>query len=128
MVARERIKCAEVEEELRAAREEKEALKGAMRVIEQENGRLKTVPTSDVPIRSDNATPTQLHVDGAPTNGIYSPSRSSSSSPSSSSLESVGNDTIMLERKGADVLSKSPVSDMPFEASPWADSAVGEAQ
>lgn len=41
MVAIERIKLAETEEELRQARDEKEALKGAMRVIESENGQLR---------------------------------------------------------------------------------------
>lgn len=43
MVAQERIKRAETEEELRQEREEKEALKGALRVVEMENGRLRCV-------------------------------------------------------------------------------------
>ncbi|THH03120.1 hypothetical protein EW145_g6511 [Phellinidium pouzarii] len=42
MVAHERIKCAEIEEELRQVREEKEALRSAMRVVEQENLRLRS--------------------------------------------------------------------------------------
>ena len=41
MVAQERIKRAETEEELREARMEKEALKSALKVIENENGRLR---------------------------------------------------------------------------------------
>ncbi|KAL5484908.1 hypothetical protein ACEPAI_7550 [Sanghuangporus weigelae] len=47
MVAQERIKCAEIEEELRQVRQEKEALKSAMRVIEQENERLKSPPAPE---------------------------------------------------------------------------------
>ncbi|EJD03303.1 uncharacterized protein FOMMEDRAFT_20443 [Fomitiporia mediterranea MF3/22] len=47
MVAQERIKCAEIEEELRQVRQEKEALKSAMRIVEQENERLKSpIPAS----------------------------------------------------------------------------------
>lgn len=42
MVAHERIKCADIEEELRQVRQEKEALKSAMVIIEQENALLKT--------------------------------------------------------------------------------------
>jgi len=41
MVAHERIKRAETEDELREARMEKEALKSALKVIEGENGRLR---------------------------------------------------------------------------------------
>lgn len=41
MVAHERIKCADIEEELRQIRQEKEALRSAMRIIEQENALLK---------------------------------------------------------------------------------------
>ena len=41
MVARERRKQAEMEDELRDARMEKEALKSALRVIEGENVRLR---------------------------------------------------------------------------------------
>jgi hypothetical protein len=41
MVAQERIKRAETEDELREARMEKEALKSALKVIESENGRLR---------------------------------------------------------------------------------------
>lgn len=41
MVAHERIKRAETQEELREARMEKEALKSALRVVEGENGRLR---------------------------------------------------------------------------------------
>ncbi|KAL5506991.1 hypothetical protein ACEPAH_6447 [Sanghuangporus vaninii] len=47
MVAQERIKCAEIEDELRQVRQEKEALKSAMRVIEQENERLKSPPAPE---------------------------------------------------------------------------------
>lgn len=42
MVAHERIKRAETEDELREARLEKDALKSALRVVEGENGRLRT--------------------------------------------------------------------------------------
>lgn len=45
MVAHERIKCADIEEELRQIRQEKEALKSAMVIIEQENALLKTSVT-----------------------------------------------------------------------------------
>lgn len=48
MVAQERIKCAEIEEELRQVRQEKEALKSAMRIIEEENEKLKS-PMSSAP-------------------------------------------------------------------------------
>ncbi|KAL5524069.1 hypothetical protein ACEPAG_8242 [Sanghuangporus baumii] len=47
MVAQERIKCAEIEEELRQVRQEKEAMKSAMRVIEHENDRLKSPPAPE---------------------------------------------------------------------------------
>ena len=118
MVAIERIKCAEIEEELRVAREEREALKGAMRVIELENGRLKT----DVPKRSDNTTPTQAF-NGVKTNGTHSPP---TSLPASSSSDSdVGNDTIVLERSTENTPKKSPLPEMPAEDSPWADSTTG---
>ncbi|TDL24292.1 hypothetical protein BD410DRAFT_786401 [Rickenella mellea] len=46
MVAHERIKRAETEDELRQARAEKEALRGAMRVIESENGRLRSTSST----------------------------------------------------------------------------------
>lgn len=129
MVAVERIKCAEVEEELRAAREEKEALKGAMRVIEQENGRLKTEAPSDMPKRSDNTTPTQIRAHTNP-NGAHWPDDPSSHLPSSTSDEDAdtGNDTVMLISNEVDTLPKSPMPDLPHEASPWADSGVGLAQ
>ncbi|KLO09496.1 hypothetical protein SCHPADRAFT_563690 [Schizopora paradoxa] len=41
MVAQERIKCAEMEEELKQTQREKDAIKSAMRIIEQENETLK---------------------------------------------------------------------------------------
>jgi len=41
MVAQERIKCAEMEEELKHTQREKDALKSAMRIVEQENGLFK---------------------------------------------------------------------------------------
>ncbi len=41
MVAQERIKCAEMEEELKQTQREKDAMKSAMRIVEQENESLK---------------------------------------------------------------------------------------
>ncbi|KAI5116315.1 hypothetical protein M0805_005523 [Coniferiporia weirii] len=56
MVAHERIKCAEIIEELRQVRQEKEAMKSAMRVIEQENMRLKS-PVLPSAAAIDDTTP-----------------------------------------------------------------------
>lgn len=59
MVAEERIKCAEMEEELRSARNEKEALKGALRIIESENDHLREQTLSPAPIADDQRTLTR---------------------------------------------------------------------
>ncbi|KAH8119520.1 hypothetical protein DFH11DRAFT_1686364 [Phellopilus nigrolimitatus] len=54
MVAHERIKCAEIEAELRQIRQEKDALRGAMRIIEQENSRLKSPALTQSPQAPDS--------------------------------------------------------------------------
>lgn len=105
MVAEERIKRAETEEELRQARNEKEALKGALRVIESENGQLRERTTS--PIADDQRTlrledsgnRSSLHSSdfrspSLPDNSTPSPpgsgrSDSSSSTPETSASESI---------------------------------------
>lgn len=53
MVAQERIKCAEMEEELENARREGEALKGALKIIELENGQLRSLSSSGGPVPTE---------------------------------------------------------------------------
>lgn len=55
MVATERIKRAETEEELKEARLEKEALQSALRLIEQEYNNLRIVPALETPYFSGNS-------------------------------------------------------------------------
>jgi len=46
MVATERMRMAELDDELQSVREEKEALRRALKLIEGENGRLRTISQS----------------------------------------------------------------------------------
>jgi len=46
MVATERMRLAELDDELRVTREEKNALRSALKLIEGENGRLRTLSES----------------------------------------------------------------------------------
>jgi len=75
MVATERIRRAETEEELKEIRLEKEALKSALRVVEGENGRLRTTNITSV---MEEAQPAHfVSLDGLPHSSV-SRSRSSS--------------------------------------------------
>ncbi|OCB90433.1 hypothetical protein A7U60_g2354 [Sanghuangporus baumii] len=117
MVAQERIKCAEIEDELRQVRQEKEALKSAMRVIEQENERLKSPPAPEsigtvtgsatkepVDVGEDDSTPQGSRPDSIiPARRVRSKSESSgtSSLPGSSrtpSLEGVSDEVERITR------------------------------
>ena len=94
MVAQERIKCAEIEEELRQVRQEKEALKCAMQIIEQENTRLK----SPIPPPSETVA-SSLAEDGEPT-------------PRTSRPVTPG----LKRETSASPIARSPVSDRPADA------------
>lgn len=80
MVAQERMKVADLEAELRESASEREALKLAMRILEEENQRFRTILTSPSQAVRElkTATPTQRLTP--------SPSHSHSRSSSSSSL------------------------------------------
>ncbi|SJL15137.1 uncharacterized protein ARMOST_18622 [Armillaria ostoyae] len=88
MVATERIKRAETEEELREARQEKEALKSALRVVEGENVHLRGSPsTFGTPDPSvENLALSEIRSRSSSEAGVKSrpTSTSSSSSPSMS--------------------------------------------
>ena len=57
MVRTERIRLAATEEELRQERLEKEALRSALRVVEGENGRLRTLSNEENPHPEPEAQP-----------------------------------------------------------------------
>ncbi|KAK0213421.1 hypothetical protein DFS33DRAFT_1377910 [Desarmillaria ectypa] len=85
MVATERIKRAETEEELREARQEKEALKSALKVVEGENVHLRgsssTFGTPDPSV--ENLTLSEIRSRSSSEVGVKSrPASASSSSPS----------------------------------------------
>ena len=77
MVATERMKRAETEEELNQARLEKDALRQALKLIEGENGRLRDVNLVSAPplARTDQSEPSSQ-------SPVVAPSRSSSRLPS----------------------------------------------
>ena len=109
MVAEERMKVADLEEELRERASEREALKLAMKILEEENQRFRSILTSaSQVVRNVKAT--------APARGLTpSPSRNHSRHPSKSSL------SIPIVPSAPGSPHASPQYLTPAESSPWAD-------
>ena len=109
MVAEERMKVADLEEELRERSSEREALKLAMKILEEENQRFRAIlaSSSQAVRHAKAATPARRHTP--------SPSLSHSRHSSTSSL------TIPdANRHTADSPYVSPQCLTPTESSPWA--------
>jgi len=107
MVAQERMKVADLEEELRERASEREALKLAMKILEEENQRFRAVLASaPQAVRQARATP-------PPRRLSPSPSRSHSRQSSNSSL------TIPIVRHTLESPYASPQYMTPTESSPW---------
>ena len=87
MVATERIKRAETEAELRESRQEKEALRSALRLIESENMHLRGSSTDTQPMESNSASVSSLSLSHSRTSSrvaVKSPPSSPSHSPTTS--------------------------------------------
>lgn len=112
MVAEERMRVADLEDELRERASEREALKLAMRILEEENQRFRAIlaSASQAVRQVKAATPTRR-----PT---PSPSRSHSRHSSKSSL------TIPIAPHTPDSPWVSPQYQTPTESSPWVGSAT----
>ncbi|KAG2055344.1 hypothetical protein BDR06DRAFT_882493 [Suillus hirtellus] len=123
MVASERIKRAETEEELQEVRLEKDALKEALRLIEGENGRLRGVqsPAGEVPDKTSQLP--SSHSRSSSRDAIKSP-------PTSPSPSSLGVDDVTvplaLPPSAASFTSDSPkhLTDFTLEPAPKPTSTV----
>ncbi|KAG2154343.1 uncharacterized protein EDB93DRAFT_1131673 [Suillus bovinus] len=87
MVATERIKRAQTEEELQEVRLEKDALKEALRLIEGENGRLRGVQLSAAGVSNETPQPPSSHSRSSSRDAIKSPP--TSPSPSSPAVDDI---------------------------------------
>lgn len=86
MVATERVKRAETEEELREVRSEKDALKDALRLIESESGQLRSAPPSTGGNSDRTAQQSFSHSRSSSRDAIKSPPPSSLSPPISDDI------------------------------------------
>lgn len=120
MVAQERIKCADIEEELKQVRGEKEALKQALRLVEEENEKL---------LKKEEAekTPNTTILNSTSTTTI-SATDTSDPLPSESKLSESLNEKLLsgksTDKRPNDLPSWTPPEQMPLPKSPLADLSV----
>ncbi|KAG1869756.1 hypothetical protein C8R48DRAFT_699609 [Suillus tomentosus] len=123
MVATERIKRAETEEELQEVRLEKDALKEALRLIEGENGRLRGVQSSAGEVPDKTPQLPSSHSRSSSRDAIKSPP--TSPSPSSPGVDDV-TVPLALPPSAASFTSDSPehLTDFTLEPAPKPTSAA----
>ncbi len=145
MVAQERIKCAEMEEELKQTQREKDAMKSAMRIVEQENESLKKskqeekqrVGNLDIVNSIARALREDSHKSDPPsplrprTPATHEPESELDSEPQVTPFDSQSSTKPPSDRlrnftfpprswtSSNSALPSSPLPDMPLEESPW---------
>jgi len=145
MVAQERIKCAEMEEELKQTQREKDAMKSAMRIVEQENESLKKskqeekqrVGNLDIVNSIARALREDSHKSDPPsplrprTPATHEPESELDSEPQVTPLDNQSSTKPPSDRlrnftfpprswtSSNSALPSSPLPDMPLEESPW---------
>ncbi|KAG1890129.1 hypothetical protein F4604DRAFT_1708789 [Suillus subluteus] len=117
MVATERIKRVETEEELQEVRLEKDALKEALRLIEVENGRLRGAQLSAGEVSDTTLQPPSSHSRSSSRDAIKSPP--TSPSPSSPAVDDVAV-TLALPPSAASFIPDNPehLTDFTLEPAP----------
>ena len=127
MVAHERIKCAAMEDELKQTQKEKDALKSAMKIVEQENGQLKKVTTGPPFNSLHPPIPSSSPSSSFDVIPVFSPEvdlnatgqvKMSSEAEFPTSVESIPPRNA-LPNPSEGPLPKSPLPDLPAEESPW---------
>ena len=123
MVASERMKLAEAEAELREVRDEKAALRSALRLVEDENGRYRQVLSNGDPSLPSPRGRSHSRANTLPAGGSFPTFRPSSPPPRPKSSLSVRSPSSSLSSSSDPSYatpSPGPIEYDPDELSPWA--------